>query len=252
MNVTGNDRGCLATLQKSATGRKLLEEAAKRGVKIEFKADNGDSTMGQYNPNNNTITVESGNMEKMVETLGHELLHATTNENGNSMQEEKMAFVIGEQIAEEAGVNNVKHDEAFWGNHVNNAYKGLQNDNGIMNAMNALGVAADEATAAANKANNYAANNAAVAPQLAAATPAVPTAPTNPFGATATNNADPTNLMNNIQGVQAFMQQFMQMIMMIMQMLQNMFQNNQQNPNNLLNQQDTNQLKPVQGINFAA
>ncbi|MGD9580528.1 MAG: DUF6782 family putative metallopeptidase, partial [Vampirovibrionia bacterium] len=140
MRITGSDNGSINTLKKSATGRKLLEEAQRRGVNIQFKADNGDSTMGQYNPNNNTITVEQGNIEKMTEVLAHELVHATTKENGNSMNEEKMAFIIGEKVSEEAGVNNTKHSDSYWNNHVNSAYSGLKNDNGIMNALAALDI----------------------------------------------------------------------------------------------------------------
>jgi len=136
MNTTGNDYGTMNALMSSSTGRKLLADAERRGVKLEFKPDKKNA----FNPNTNTITIGQDSLEKMTEHLGHELVHATTRENGNSMKEEKMAFIIGEQVASEAGVNNNPHSESFWNNHVDKAYKndGLKADNGIMGALSFL------------------------------------------------------------------------------------------------------------------
>ncbi|MEW5822545.1 MAG: DUF6782 family putative metallopeptidase [Cyanobacteriota bacterium] len=259
MRVSGNDRGCVNTLKKSATGRKLLQEAEKRGVKIEFKPDNGDSKMGQYNPNTNTITVESGNMEKMVETLGHELVHATTRENGNSMNEEKSAFIIGEKIAQEAGVNANPHSQQYWANHVDNAYKGLTQDNGILAKLYALGVDPAVNGTPLNANNTGAATNnntaAAANPYTAAANNATGAA-ANPFGDNAAAN-NPLNPAAN--GQNPMMQMMMQMFMMIMQMMMRLFQMQQNNPQQQQQQnafQDPNQqmLAPVMqtGFNFFA
>lgn len=262
MRISGNDRGAMNTLQKSQTGRKLLAEAEKRGVKIEFKPDNGDSTMGQYNPNTNTISVEHGNIEKMTEVLGHELLHATTAENGNSMKEEKMAFIMGEQIAQEAGVNKNPHDASYWNNHVDRAYTGLKNDNGIMSALQALDLAAGQGTpgnAATNNMTNYGAN------QTNPAANAANTNNTANTGNTADAANNPFNLANNnpLQGQNhgpknGFMQMMMQFMMMMMQMMFQMMQgqtNNQkaEDPQNL-NQQQNNLQNPfqIQAFNFTA
>lgn len=140
MNTTGNDCGAMNALLNSSTGRKLLAEAERRDVKFEFKPDDGDNQKAKYNPNTNTIVVEYGSLEKMTEHLGHELVHATTRENGNSMKEEKMAFILGEQVASEAGVNNNPHSNSFWNNHVDKSYKNdrLKEDNGIMGALSFL------------------------------------------------------------------------------------------------------------------
>lgn len=153
MNTSGNDFGAMNTLMSSATGRTLLADAEKRGVKIEFKPNNGDSQAGKYNPNTKTITVEHNSLEKMTEVLGHELVHATTPENGNSMKEEKMAFIMGEKIAKEAGVDNKPHSDAFWNNFVDNKYKSknLKDDNGIMSALHNLDIAAREGAPKTNK-----------------------------------------------------------------------------------------------------
>lgn len=246
MRITGNDNGAMKTLQKSETGRKLLAEAEKRGVKIEFKPDNGDSTMGQYNPNNNTISVENGNIEKMTEVLAHELLHATTSENGNSMNEEKMAFIMGEQVAREAGVDYNPHDNNFWNNHVDKAYTGLKNDNGIMSAINALDLAAGQGTptnTATNTQYNQAANQATPA---ANATPAT----YDPFAQAANNNPLQGQLNGPQNGMmQMMMQFFMMMMQMIMQMMQAQPNNNQ---NQQQNAQDPQNPFALQGLNFTA
>ncbi|MEW5820357.1 MAG: DUF6782 family putative metallopeptidase [Cyanobacteriota bacterium] len=229
LRISGNDNGAMEALKRSATGQKLLAEAEKRGVKIQFAADNGDNTMGQYNPNNNTITVESGNIEKMTEVLAHELVHATTKDNGNSMQEEKLAFQIGEKVAGEAGVNYNPHDASYWNNHVNKAYSGLSNDNGIMNALNALGVTADGITAnnLATGVNNNTANNyAAEAPNAAAGV----ANNADPFAAANQNNPL-ANMQNQMQGG------LLQMIMMLMQMIMKLMMGQGNN----LNQNNTNQ-----------
>lgn len=237
MQISGNDNGALAALKRSATGQKLLAEAEKRGVKIEFKANNGDSTMGQFNPNNNTVTVENASLEQMVETLAHELVHASTKENGNSMQEEKSAFIIGEKVAEEAGVNYNKHDPSYWANHVDRAYSGLSGDNGILSSLYALGISpTGQDPLPANQRGNYAANNTGnnyannfVTP-TAANTAA---ADTGNYAANNAANADPTqaaNMQNNPMAkmMAGMMQMFMQMMQMIMQMMMQM-QNGQQN-----------------------
>jgi hypothetical protein len=244
-------------LMQSPTGMKLLQEAQNKGVKINFAQNNGDNVLGQYNPNNNTITVENGNMETMVETLAHELVHATTRENGNSMNEETTAFIIGEQVAKEAGVDTNPHNADFWQNHVANSYKGLAQDNGIMGALNALGIAANEAQAkgytgggnnAAAPALNYAdAANAAGNVNLAQAANDPFTAAMNQAAQIGTGNAANTaanaNPLNNQQqanpmaaGQDGMMQMLMMILQMIMQMLgqaglmNNQQQGNQQNP----------------------
>jgi hypothetical protein len=258
MRVTGGHQNVINTLQKSETGRKLLSEAEKRGVKIEFKPNNGDNVNGQYNPNNNTITVDSNNLETMVETLGHELVHATTRENGNSKNEELSAFLIGEKIAKEAGVDANPHHADFWKNHVANSYKDLKQDNGIMGSLNALGIAAQGNNPATAGANTPIAGNIPNLSQLAnygaqAANPQ--TAAQNPFQA-AQNAAQQTapELQNPMNGQQnAGM--FMQLIQMIMQMFMQMFaqmgqqQNQQNNPANPLNptanNNQANQTNPL-------
>jgi hypothetical protein len=246
------------TLKKSPTGQKLLAEAQKRGVKIQFAENNGDRVNGQYNPNNNTITVEKNNIETMVETLAHELVHAVTPENGNSKNEEFMAFKIGEQVAEEAGVNFNKHHDDFWKNHVASSYGNLKQDNGIMAALGNLDKAAsanytgfNNAPQAANAGNGG--NNGTdvynIAKQAAQGVP-LAAAQANPYNAAANaaQQAAPqiqNPMMGGMQG-QDMMQQLMAFIMQfIMQLfmgqMMNMMKdqtNNQDNPfNNNNNQQ---------------
>jgi hypothetical protein len=232
------------TLMRSPTGQKLMEEAQRRGVNIKFAPDNGDNVNGQYDPNTNTVTVELTNLETAVETLAHELVHAITPENGNSMNEEYMCFLVGEQVAKEAGVDFNPHHADFWKNHVASSYKGLAQDNGIANALSSLGLASNGAAngpAGALPGMNYAPATAAAAPNAndaaAAANYANPlNAQANPFGEAQNlgqQNA-PTNMMQNPE-------QLMQFVMMIMQFLMQMFANmgqmmgQQQNPNDPAN-----------------
>lgn len=130
------------TIWNTPTGQKLMQNAADRGVNIQFLPDNGDNVKGLFDPTSNTITVENGTQEEMVETLAHELVHAATPENGNSLNEEYMAFVTGEKVAQEAGINFNPHGNDFWAQHVGSAYgnDGLPNDNGIAGSLANLGI----------------------------------------------------------------------------------------------------------------
>lgn len=128
-------------LKDSPTGMKLLEEAKNNGTKIIF--DKGEEGVnGYFDPNNNTIHIHANGSEDQAETLAHELLHATTAENGNSLEEEKEAFKIGESVAAELGIDRIHRGEDFWNKHVDSAYKGdgLKKDNGIEAAMANLGI----------------------------------------------------------------------------------------------------------------
>lgn len=165
----GNGNQVLDTIAKSPTGLKLLQQAQQAGVKINFAPDKGDGVNGFYDPNNNSITVHAKDLETMTETLAHELYHAVTKGNGNSIEEEKAAFAIGEQVAGEAGVDANHRGTAFWDAHVERAYAGdgLARTNGTAAAMAQMGIAPAMQAA-----------KAAPIQKAAAAPVATPTAPT--------------------------------------------------------------------------
>jgi hypothetical protein len=239
-------------LQKSPTGAKLLAEAQKKGVKINLGANLGANVNGQYDPKNNTISVKNGDLETMVETLAHELVHATTPENGNSMNEEKTAFLIGEQVAAEAGVDNNHRGAAFWNQHVEKSYSGLAKDNGIMGALNALGIAANDVK---NNPNGIAGAQYAAAPAgndpfttamnqaagIAAGQANPVQAAANPLGA-----AQQVGQQAAPNGVAGNMQMFMQFIMMILQMIMQMFGGQMGNMDQMMG---GNQMNPLQQNN---
>lgn len=156
MNPSYNKAASL--LGKSQTGMNLLQEAQRRGINIEFQQNPGNGVMGYFDPNKDTVVVHSNDPEKMTETLAHELYHAVTKENGNSMNEELAAFLIGEQVAGEAGVDFNPHTNKFWEDHVNRAYgaDGLAQDNGALNSLNQLGIDLNAPAAARNYTNNNA------------------------------------------------------------------------------------------------
>ncbi|MEW5822560.1 MAG: hypothetical protein AB1782_20370 [Cyanobacteriota bacterium] len=124
------------------TGSKLLNEAARQGVNIQFLPNNGDNVIGQYDPTSNTVSVEENDLETMVEVLSHELVHSTTPGNGNSLEEEYSAFLVGEKVAGEAGVDYNPHSNSFWSDHVKSSYgdQGLVASNGILNDLGMMGI----------------------------------------------------------------------------------------------------------------
>lgn len=234
MSAITSGNNALNRLTSTATGYKLYQEALKRGVNIKFAENNGDNVMGQFDPKSNTITVENASLEQMVEVLGHEMVHATTKENGNSKNEETSAFIIGEQIAQEAGVNTNAHDASFWQQHVNNAYTGLQSDNGIASALTGLGIGpTGNNSIGANPAIQAADAGAGNAGKVDDAGKVA----NNPFN----NNVNQQNPDNNAMG--NFIQIMIQMLNMLLQMMQQFGGNN--NLNNKPADDTANKVKAI-------
>ena len=86
----------LSAIAADEEGQILLQQAEARGVKIQV-GNLPPNVNGQFDPNTNTITVKDPNN---IKTLAHELVHAATPENGNSLAEEGAADEVGYRIAE--------------------------------------------------------------------------------------------------------------------------------------------------------
>jgi hypothetical protein len=130
-------------LSESETGLKLLTEAKARNVHIDYVGNNGDSIAGLYDGGSNTITLENqGNLERNIEVLAHELGHAITPENNNSMSEEFGNMLLGEKVAKELGIDNTPHSNGDWQNLVQNFYgrMGLPADNNFFEQMKSMGI----------------------------------------------------------------------------------------------------------------
>lgn len=81
-------------------GRNLLEEARRRGVSIAV-GQPVEGALAHFDPNNNTVVLghETMNRGTGLQSLIHELVHATTPGDGNSQHEEGMANVIADRIS---------------------------------------------------------------------------------------------------------------------------------------------------------
>lgn len=130
--------------QGSPTAQKLVQEAQNKGVDIEFIGDQGDGVNGYFDPDANKVVISTdpNDIENTLETLAHECFHASNPENGNSMNEELAAFMIGEKAAIEKGVDFNHMGGQGYQDHVNTAYAGdgLVSDNGVQNALSSLGI----------------------------------------------------------------------------------------------------------------
>lgn len=92
-------------------GRNLLQEAQRRGVRIEV-GDVGRGTLAHFDPNENKIVVGRETMRNGtgLASLAHELVHATTPHDGDSQHEEGMANVIANRISNR--INGRRPDNA--------------------------------------------------------------------------------------------------------------------------------------------
>jgi hypothetical protein len=85
----------LDRIAQDPEGAKLLEEAKRRGVKIQVGDTGKQNVLGLFDPNTNTVTVSD---PENIKTIVHELVHATTPEDGNSKEEEATANIIGDRV----------------------------------------------------------------------------------------------------------------------------------------------------------
>lgn len=229
MNAINSGNYALQKLLSTPTGQKLFQECQQKGVKINFAEDNGDSSMGQFDPKTNTITVENGSLEQMIEVLAHEMLHASTPENGNSKQEELAAFLIGERAASEAGVNNNPQGADFYGAHIDKAYAGLQEDNGISNAISNMGLGANQIGNVGQ--NSFNTGNANIFAMSGTNGNNVFASTANPFSLGDNQQANGQQNQQNDPMMQMF-QMMMNFFSVMMQMMPQVAGNNNQQQNN--------------------
>jgi hypothetical protein len=85
----------LQAISRDPEGGVLLAEAARRGVSIQVGNTGGPNINGFFDPNTNRIVVGDG---RNIKTIAHELVHAVTEGDGNSKDEEGSAEVIGRRI----------------------------------------------------------------------------------------------------------------------------------------------------------
>jgi hypothetical protein len=130
----------LAAISQDPEGGRLLAEARRRGVQFRVGATSRDNWAGEFNPNNNTITVRDG---ADVRVLVHELVHATTTEDGNSLHEEATAFIVGERVAARLNGTQSRDRDTIY-RETMGLYRGarLARTNGVENSLSRIGVTA--------------------------------------------------------------------------------------------------------------
>ncbi|MDX2085433.1 MAG: hypothetical protein SFZ03_08605 [Candidatus Melainabacteria bacterium] len=126
--------------RNSPTSRALMDVAAANGVRIRVDTTGNRNILGFYDPNTNEIVV--GNPQNLS-TIVHELTHAVTRNNGNSLTEEGLADVIGEIGAAEArGIPlsqiQSRLPQTFLRDLPLYLRQNLRNDNGQLNALNQI------------------------------------------------------------------------------------------------------------------
>lgn len=101
-NITGANTAPLQSLiNQLATdpvGRLELALAKKNGVQIQYTSTGDPNILGDYQPSTNTITINPSGTTQL-KTLAHELVHAATPSDGDSILEEGIANIVGTQVA---------------------------------------------------------------------------------------------------------------------------------------------------------
>lgn len=136
-----NDQNLQNSLNLIATdpeGQKLLAEAQKRGVTIKV-ANTGDrNVLGAFDPRTNSITIGNGNN---IKTIVHELVHATTSQDGNSQTEEGLANVVGKRVESRLRGIPLEDPTTTFNNTLPN-YTNLNRNNNIRQSLSNLGIVA--------------------------------------------------------------------------------------------------------------
>jgi hypothetical protein len=159
-NGTEKVNTALAQIANDSEGQKLLQQAKAKGYHIEISgASNGASTT--YTDSKTIIIDTNGkglDAYNLTAVVAHELVHAATDDNGNSFVEEVTATTLGNHIAKRAdGKTETPEEEAaeykrIYADYKNAAYRPdapnyqLQfmyensKDNGIRDTLGAMGV----------------------------------------------------------------------------------------------------------------
>jgi hypothetical protein len=135
-NVDPQLRNAVTQVAKDPVGNTLLQNAVKGGLAGINLANMPAGFFGQTLPETKQVQIAPQTLggNDLVRTIGHELVHAATLGNGDSLKEENVADQIGTQIQQRT--------TGFGPGYIlgGNAYNGLPQDNGIVNALRGLGI----------------------------------------------------------------------------------------------------------------
>lgn len=138
----------LAKVAQDPEGAKLLEEAQKKGYTIEVGdpaaaiggADAGQQINGVAMTGSEKKIIISPDAPDFEKTVVHELVHAATDEDGNSQQEEGIADVIGYRVANRiTGKAQPGDTQSIYENKMVH-YRDLEQRNDVRNSLASLGI----------------------------------------------------------------------------------------------------------------
>jgi len=135
-NVDPQLRNAVTQVAQDPVGNKLLQGAVNDGLAGIQLANMPAGFFGQTLPQAKQVQIAPQTLQgnDLVRTIGHELVHAATLGNGDSLREENVADQIGTQIQQ--------RQTGFGPGYVlgGDAYNGLPQDNGISSALKLLGI----------------------------------------------------------------------------------------------------------------
>lgn len=149
-------RKAIQDIGNDPEGRILLAEAEKKGITIKLdppEASKGGSIRRGYQENNTIVILSYPNTDELRSTIAHELVHAVTQSDNNSMMEETVADVIGDRIGRRSAgkastaaqeIRDFKQRKA-WVYDPTSLYpqSGLAADNNILRDLQKMGINVD-------------------------------------------------------------------------------------------------------------
>jgi len=135
-NVDPQLRNAVTQVAQDPVGNKLLQGAVNDGLQGIQVANMPAGFFGQTIPEQKLVQIAPGTIQgnDLLRTVTHELTHAATLGNGDSLNEENIADKLGTDLQQRL--------TGFGPGYVlgGNAYNGLPQDNGIANALKLLGI----------------------------------------------------------------------------------------------------------------
>ena len=123
----------LQRIAQDPEGAKLVQAAEAQGLKVQV-GNLPPGVMGQHE--NGVITISPNalkNDSDLIHTMAHELGHAATRGDGDSIAEEKAVDELGQRIQQRVAPGGTYQLDV-------GAYHGLSQDNGIKNSLAQIGI----------------------------------------------------------------------------------------------------------------
>lgn len=135
-NVDPQLKPAVTQVAQDPVGNKLLQGAVDGGLNGIQVTNLPAGVFGQFLPDTKQVQIAPGTLQgqDLVRTVAHELVHAATPRDGDSIREEGLADKIGAEV--QGRVNGNAPGYVLGGE----SYNGLPQDNGIVNSLRLLGI----------------------------------------------------------------------------------------------------------------